>query len=61
MDNPTLRNHKQKKSNFKEPMKENNNEVGNQFIRRLPAVYLQDDGRSSFLAADKWTDAYLSL
>ena len=25
------------------------------------AVYPRDDGRSSFLAADQWTDAYLSL
>ena len=27
----------------------------------LSAVYPQDDGRSSFLAADQWVVAYLSL
>ena len=27
----------------------------------LSAVYPRDDGLSSFLAADQWTDAYLSL
>ena len=27
----------------------------------LSAVYPREDGRSSFLAADPWTDAYFSL
>ena len=35
--------------------------VDQRFIRGLPAVYQRDRERSSFLAADQCTDAYLSL
>ena len=35
--------------------------VEKRFIRGLSAVYHRDEKRSSFLAADQWTDAFLSL
>ena len=35
--------------------------VGNRFITGLSAVYQRDEKRSLFLAADQWTEAFLSL
>ena len=52
----SLQKHEQAKS-YVNRMREQNPRL----TTGLSAVYHQDEKRSSFLAVDQWTDAYLSL